>query len=202
MVYRINKGLGDSPLNLNLGQGISTALSAGAPIGIAAYTGASLTVPIIGAAVAGVTLLIGAWLSSIAKHNAEKTAATAIVNQAEPYLKQNLAAFLSINNPNQAEKDQALSNFDNIWSQVVQACGNSQLEDAGKRCISDRSPGGQWNWTGYYRDPIANTVIQQTSSVESSVSDLVSSAISGNETWVIGGVAIVILAMVFSGKER
>jgi hypothetical protein len=131
-------------------------IGAAAPVITAFASGAALTVPIIGAAIAGVTLLVGAWMNSIAKHNAEKTQATAIVNQAEPLLKQNLAAFQSLANPTRSEQAAALSNFDAIWSQVVSACSSSSLEDAGKRCISDRSAGGRWNWAGYYRDPIAN----------------------------------------------
>lgn len=131
-------------------------ISAGS-LSLPGIASASLAVPVIGAAVAGVTLLVNMWLGSIAKHNAEKTATTAIVNQAEPYLKQNVNAFNSLSAPTQSEQTQALANFDNIWAQVAQACSNGGYEDAGKRCVSDRSTGGATDWFAYYRDPIANS---------------------------------------------
>ncbi len=152
--------LGDAP------QIIMGEVGAAVPVATAAIAGSALTVPIVGAVIAGVTLLIGSWLNSIAKHNAEKSAATQIVNQAEPYLQQNLRAYESLVSPTDSEKAQALRNFDAIWAQVVQACGNASLEDAGRRCIGDRSPGGQWNWFAYYRDPIQNSVSVQDSSLE------------------------------------
>lgn len=147
-----------APINTTISAAGSVAggLVAAGTISLPGVASAAVAVPIIGAAVAGVTLLIGIWLNGIAKHNAEKAATTAIVNQAEPFLKQNVAAFLSLDAPTQSDQAQALANFDNIWQQVVAACENGgQYEDAGQRCVGDRSAGGQWDWFSYYRDPIA-----------------------------------------------
>ena len=96
---------------------VSTAGTIGTSVAVGthAIAASSLAVPIIGAAVAGATLVIGMWLGNIAKHNAEKAATTKIVDEAEPYLKQNRDAYLSSSEHTQGEKDQALANFDNIW---------------------------------------------------------------------------------------
>src|SRR4051794_11381381 len=66
---------------------ITTAATSGA---IAAST-AAVAVPIIGAVVLGVTL----WLTSISKKNAQKTAATHIVDDIEPRLQQNLEGYIN-----------------------------------------------------------------------------------------------------------
>lgn len=83
--------------------------------------------------------------------------ASNIVDRLEPQLKANRDAYLSgpRTTTNQAA---ALANFDAAWQWLssVQACGAAELGDAGRRCISDRSPGGKWDWFAYYRDPIAN----------------------------------------------
>jgi hypothetical protein len=102
-------------------------------------------------------------------------------NALEPYLQQNLQAYLS-SSRTASEQALALSNFDTIWSKLAQFCGSGQFGTAGQKCISDRqqgscayktSPGGWngctysapgpnnsgqtcWNWFVGYRDPIAN----------------------------------------------
>jgi len=139
-------------------QVVGTTVSAGAPIAIAAAKGAALAVPVVGAAVAGVLLAANLWLGSIAKKNAQKAATTQIVNEAEQYLKQNLAAYQSLSNPTESERATALSIFDTIWREgVVGPCGSGQFDAAGQRCVSDRDRGGKWDWFTYYRDPIANS---------------------------------------------
>ena len=136
---------------------INTSVSAGVPIAVAAAKGAALTVPVVGAVIAGVTLAVNIWLSSVAKKNAQKSATTQIVNQAEEYMRQNLAAFQSLAQPTESERAAALANFNAIWQQaVVEPCSNGPYDDAGRRCVSDRSRGGQWDWFSYYYDPIAN----------------------------------------------
>jgi hypothetical protein len=188
--------------NISLPQGINTAISAGAPIATSAIVGSSLAVPIVGAAIAGVTLLIGGWLSGIAKRNAEKVQATAIVNQAEPYLQKNLDAFRSIQNPTQADKDQALANFDNIWAQVVSALHAPSLSDVEEQSINDRSPGGKYDWTSYYRTPIVNTVIvappaSETNTTVQQFTDAVSNTLAQTSPLVVyGGVGLIGLIVV------
>lgn len=134
----------------------NTAISAGVPIAIAAAKGLALTVPVVGAVIAGVTLAVNMWLSKIAKQNAQKTATTHIVDEAEPLLKQNVNAFMSLAAPTESEQLAALQNFDAIWAQVVDACSHGGFDAAGQRCVSDRQRGGQWDWFSYYRTPIEN----------------------------------------------
>jgi hypothetical protein len=87
--------------------------------------------------------------------------ATRIVDQLEPQLKANRDAFLA-GSHTAADQAAALANFDAAWSWLssAQACGSPELGDAGRRCISDRNRGGQWDWFSYYRDPIASTPVQ------------------------------------------
>ena len=88
------------------------------------------------------------------------------MNQAEVFLKQNLAAWqaLPAEQKTLATQQQALQNFDKVWAQVVNACSNAQYGTAGQNCIGDRQegachyqpqPGQCWNWFIAYRDPIA-----------------------------------------------
>lgn len=161
------RGLGDGAGVPVLQPTLNTAIASGASIGTAAALGSSLAIPIIGAAVAGVTLAIGLWINRLGPK--QKIATTKIVNEAEPYLKQNLDAWNS-SKKTVSDQKQALVNFDNIWLQVEQTCSQSQYGEPGYRCIQDRMPqgmtvtingnsytgNGKWNWFSYYRDPIAN----------------------------------------------
>ncbi|PJF28488.1 MAG: hypothetical protein CUN53_00105 [Phototrophicales bacterium] len=117
----------------------------------AAASTAAWAVPVIGAAVAGVTL----WLSSMFRRGAQKRATTEVVETIEPKLQENLQAYLS-GPRTRTSQAVALANFDAAWSWVVQQCSNPDFGNAGKACISDRSAGGRWPWNEYYRDPIAN----------------------------------------------
>lgn len=136
----------------------------------------SLAVPVIGAAIAGVTLAISLFLNRNAQYFGEESATTQIVNQAAVLLKQNLDAWnsLSAQDKTAANQQQALANFDGVWQQVVQACNNtaySHGSDAtglspGARCVADRAGtahggNGKYDWYAYYRDPIANDTIYQ-----------------------------------------
>jgi hypothetical protein len=87
----------------------------------------------------------------------DKIATTEIVNQAEIFLKQNLAAWQSLSPAQKTASNQqtALGVFDGIWAQVMQSCaGTQQYGSAGINCIADRQRGachwqvnGQcWNW--------------------------------------------------------
>lgn len=85
----------------------------------------------------------------------QKTATTAIVNQVEPILKQNLAGYLA--GPRTVSSQTvALGVFDAGFAYVVEYCDIPQMGAPGKACVSERSPGGKWDWYAYYRDPIAN----------------------------------------------
>ena len=122
---------------------------------------AAAAIPIIGAAVAGVTM----WLTSIFRRGAQKEAATRIVDEIEVKLKENLQGYLSLPVRYQSAQAQALANFDAAWQAVVENCSNPQLGSAGQRCIQERQRGGSapWcptgtgcDWFALYRDPIAN----------------------------------------------
>ncbi len=87
-------------------------------------------------------------------------------NEVEKVLKQNLAMYQASGHT-RAEQRAALDNFDLVWNQLVQFCGQPQFQTtkAGRNCVEDRKAGacvwrdssGQcWNWFSGYRDPIAN----------------------------------------------
>jgi hypothetical protein len=142
----------------------------------------AIAIPIIGAALAGITLGIVAILNSGCGQTCVITSNWA--NQAETLLVQNIAAYFALPAPRTAEqKAQALANFDQIWNYLAQQCGQPATGNAGQKCISDRMAGactwkqthapdypGQpqigacWNWFNAYRDPIANdpAVVTQT----------------------------------------
>lgn len=189
--------IGLSGTSQNVTGGIQIAGQIGTQVGIStgAIAAGSLAVPIIGAAIAGVTLLIGSWLNSIAKHNAEKAATTQIVNTAEPLLKQNVTAYLSTPTHTVSEQAQALANYDNIWAQVVKACSTGGYEAAGQRCVSDRSPGGKFPWATWYRDPIANSTT--VPDPLTGVSGLLSGLTSGSAAGLLLPAALVIAALFF-----
>jgi hypothetical protein len=117
--------------------------------------------------IAAGVLEIGAAIQNFFFHpDCNKIATTQIVNQAEVFLKQNLSAWqaLSASQKTPEAQQAALMNFDNVWNQVLQACGSGQYGSAGQACIADRQQGGChyqvngkcWNWFSGYRDPIAN----------------------------------------------
>lgn len=160
------RGLGDTAhpaASIILSTG-SIAGSAATPAAASALFGAAnaaWAVPVVGAAIAGVVLAIGVWMNR--KGPQQKILTTKIVDEAEPILVQNVAAYQA--GPHTVSSQQvALANFDNVWGQVVQACSNPAYGDAGKNCISGRERGtthvndqGQsYDWFKLYRDPIAN----------------------------------------------
>ncbi len=155
-------GLGASiPAIIAGGGQIAAAVVPSALISSGAIAAGSLAVPVIGAAIAGVTLAVSLFLNRNAAYFAEEKATTDIVNQAEVLMKQNLQAWNS-SDKYYSEQQQAITNFNNIWSQVVQNCSSPNYQQGsnqtglspGQRCISDRQRGGQWDWFSYYLDPI------------------------------------------------
>jgi hypothetical protein len=183
--------------------------------GTGTILGVSLTVavPIIGAAIAGVTLLVTDLIkNSGCGQTCIETSSWA--NQAEPLLRQNIAAYFSIAAPrSQSQQNAALANFDATWAALVNLCGNPSTGNAGKRCISDRQsgactwkatadspwPGGPaqgvcWNWFNAYRDPIANDPNVVADSASSVVSGAVSE-LSSLPTWALAAAALVLVAV-------
>lgn len=102
----------------------------------------------------GVTAVGSAIFGWIGRRGRQKVAATQIVDEAERLLEQNLRAYLEAP-PLEANRQQAIDNFEQIWRQVLSSCSDPSLGDAGRRCISERQRGGQWDWFARYRDPIA-----------------------------------------------
>jgi len=140
----------------------------------------SALIPIIGPAVAAITLGITALFSR--KGAKQKLATTKIVETVEPKMQANLQAYLS--GPRTASSQaQALANFDALWAYVEQSCETDANGNPGRACVGDResgachyktSPGGWstdgksytapgannsgdacWNWFVGYREPIA-----------------------------------------------
>lgn len=62
-------------------------------------------------------------------------------NQAENILRQNLNTYLALSPRTQSAQQAALNIFDQTWQGLVSVCSNPALNDAGKRCISDRQQG-------------------------------------------------------------
>jgi len=132
------------------GTGIAMAVAApGAVLATTAST-LALAVPIIGG-VAAAAIIILAWTR---RRGAQKVAATQVVTEAEPLLQQNLEAYQS-SARTRGDRQQALESFDRVWRFVVSRCSDRALGSAGERCISERAPGGRWDWFAAYRDPIA-----------------------------------------------
>ena len=130
-------------------QGTSAAGSA------AAFLVPASMIPVVGIAVAGIGLALSAIFNR--KGPKQKVASTSIVNDLEPQLKANVAAYM--NGPRTVSSQAAaLKNFDAAWTflQSSQGCGNPDLGNPGQACLADRSRGGRWPWEVYYRDPIAN----------------------------------------------
>jgi hypothetical protein len=135
-----------------------SASAAGAAVGAgaaSAFLPAAAAGP-VGAAIAGIGVLIGAL---IANSGCGPTCviASKIVDQLGPQLEANRDTYLAgaRTTSNQAA---ALANFDNAWAWLtsMQACGSPDLGDAGRRCISERARGGKYDYFVPFRDPIAN----------------------------------------------
>lgn len=206
------RGLGDATtaaqqvqLGGTIASGTASAilgsLTAGGATTVLGITAAA--VPVIGAALVGVTLLVSYLVkNSGCGQTCIETSSWA--NQAAAALQKNLDAYFALPAPRtQAQKAVALANFDVIWQQLVTACGQPGTGNAGVRCISDRQAGacvwkqkyapvypGEpeigacWNWWNGYRDPIAaDAVVPDT--VQSDVSALTSS-VSGSIDSVFG----------------
>jgi hypothetical protein len=195
-------------------QGVQIAGSTATPV-VSAVAGGSVAsilgvstavaIPIIGAAIAGVTFLVADLIkNSGCGQTCIETSQWA--NQAEPLLQQNIQAYFSVPAPrSQSQQNASLANFYAVWARLVQMCSDPSTGDAGKRCISDRQsgactwhqstawvslgipgepqPGECWNWFSGYRDPIAN----DPNVVADSVGSLATSALSaaaGLPSWV------------------
>ncbi len=210
----------------NVGQAAAITGVATAGQIAAGMTAAAWAVPVIGAAVAGVTF----WLASIFRRNAQKEQATRIVNEIEPKLKENLAAYFS-GPRTRASQLQALANFDAAWNAMVQACRNSQLGSAGERCITDRQqgactwkasctqrvdgicvdyaldPNGEcWNWFVGYRDPIARDPAPSrggaSAAQEAQAPESAGGGFAGDGLLLLAGTGLIVAAALMPGGGK
>lgn len=129
------------------------AVTVGGSSSIAASVWGAAAVPVVGAIVAGVTIGLMALFNR--KGPKQKVATTQIVDSVEPMLADNRDGYLA-GPRTRSSQAQALANFEAGWDYVVQNCGDVVMGDPGKRCISERTRGGRWDWFALYRDPIAN----------------------------------------------
>lgn len=109
-----------------------------------------------GLAVMGGIMATQAILSWVSARGRRKVAATQIVDEAERHLMANLEAFEA----GGLSQQEALQNFDAVWGQVLASCGDPSLGDPGRRCISERQAGGEWDWFARYRTPIATAPVE------------------------------------------
>jgi len=202
-------GLAASSASSQIAAGSTTAYILGIP--------ATTAIPIIGAAIAGITVL-ATYLIKNSGCGQTCIETSQWANQAEALLAQNIQAYFSNPAPrSQSQQNAALANFDAIWARLTQMCSDPSTGDAGKRCISDRQAGactwhqradspllaypgepqaGEcWNWFSGYRDPIAN----DPNVVPDSVGSIASSALSAAETlpsWVwLAALAVLAVAL-------
>jgi hypothetical protein len=205
----------DAALAQQAGSVAAPAVAAATGTTVAGILGVStaVAIPIIGAAIVGVTILIASLIkNSGCGQTCIETSSWA--NQAEPLLRQNIATYFGVAAPRtQSQQNAALANFDAIWARLAQLCGDSSTGNAGKRCISDRQSGGCtwkatadspwpggppagscWNWFNAYRDPIANDPNVVADSASSLVSGAVSE-ISALPAWELAAAALLLVAV-------
>jgi hypothetical protein len=205
MPYVLTRGLGDAASDAKAVQQVGSVVT-GPVVGIlaahaatvAAATGTtasiaglslSVAVPIIGAALVGVTML-AVYLIQNSGCGQTCIVTSQWANKAEDALRQNLAAYMALPAPRPAAaKAVALANFDAIWKTLEAQCGQPGTGNAGVRCITDRQSGackwrdasGQcWNWFLGYRSPIEQDV--PASDTATSTSGSAAGLISSLET--------------------
>lgn len=191
------RGLGDADAIIKqsgqLATPIAQAVAAPSVAGILGVS-TSVAVPIIGAAIVGITIGV-IELIKLAKGCGQTCIQTSQwANQAEELLKQNIAAYFALPAPRpMSARNAAINNFNVVWAQLQQLCGQPGTQAAGQRCISDRQqgacvwkqtvdsvllkypgepqPGECWNWFSGYLDPIANDPNVAPDSLASEASD-------------------------------
>lgn len=119
----------------------------------------------IGIAIGGV-IAAGLAIASMFKGCGQTCVqASNIADQVEVQMKQMLQAYMNAPVHYASVQQAYLTQWDAFWQALTQACSDPNLQDAGKRCISDRqrgacvihdSSGACWDWFKGYRDPVAN----------------------------------------------
>lgn len=172
----------------------------------------SAWIPIVGPIIAGVTLILS--LLAARKKPSQKRQTTAIVNEVEPHLKENLDGYFA-GPRTKSSQYLALQNFDAAWKWIVESCGSQddKYGEPGSWCIEDRlgagrtvsfgwrtwTGNGKYDWYAYYRDPIAND-----SQVKPDPLDLVAQIESHSQSLtlpVLAGVLTVLALSLMGGKS-
>jgi len=171
---------------------------------------ATAAIPIVGPAVAGVTVALALIFSR--RRPGQKRATTQIVSDIEPHLAANLNGYLEGPRTSEA-RAQALANFDAGWQWVAENCcpGGGEcgpMGPPGRWCIDDRKPGGKHDWFAYYRDPIARDAGMSLEPAPDGVHaapDSIASAVPDLELgfgldWrLVAGIGLVGLALIWKG---
>ncbi len=179
-----------------VGAGASTATALGGTIagstGLTAAIGASIAIPVVGLAIAGVAIAIEAFLHR--RGPVQKTQTTHIVDEVEPYLKQNLQAYLA--GPRTlADQAQAEANFETLWNRVVAECSQPQYGTPGQNCVNDRKRGSTkgYDWFALYYDPIAldpSVVANQSASFANFFAPAAAGSSSSMSPYLMGAAAL------------
>lgn len=214
---RHRRGLGATGSQIvgTAGRFASPVVTAAAAPATAAALGisASLAVPLVGAAFAGILFGVEALMNSGCGQACIVTSQWA--DQAEALLKQNIQQYFAIPAPRtDLDKHSALNIFDAIWAGLMQRCSQPGLSTAGRNCIADRQsgackwkqtadslllqypgepqPGSCWDWFSGYRAPIANDpTVASTSAV--GITSAISSAASSlniSPLWLLVGLGV------------
>lgn len=143
MLIPITAGMGadtgQAALSLGAPLGSGGAILGSAALSASGITAASLATAGITAGVGLVVAAIALWLGR--RGPKQKVATTQIVNEAEPLLQQNLAAW-NASPKGCADQAAALNAALQVWYAVVNACCNQALGDPGHSCMDDRLPSG------------------------------------------------------------
>lgn len=232
-------GMGDTFTDYNIGKSVqsknvqiggsvvaatATALagSLAAAGGVVGISAAALTaaVPFIGPALMGATLLVQ-YLVANSGCGQTCIVTSQWANQAADALQQVMDGYFALPAPRTVtQKALAVANFQTIWKQLQQACGQPGTGDAGKRCISDRQSGactwrqkfapvypGQpaigecWNWWNGFLKPIQDDPVVPDPTVSSELQSVFggSSSVGGSSSLMplllIGGLVALGVAL-------
>lgn len=198
--------------------GVITAPGTGV---ISAAMWGGLAIPIIGAAVVGATIALTLLFNR--KGPKQKRATTAIAEDVEPILEENLQGYLS-GPRTRSSQQQAIQNFYAGWNYLVDQCGIPEMGTPGQNCINERKEGArpQWdacapncpNWFELYLDPIRNDtevrpdppVDQETLDIFGidlpATGDFMEGTIGGFPLPLVAGLALVAFVLVSGGDSR
>lgn len=183
----------------------SSAATGAAGAGLILGMSPALAIPIIGAAMVGVTIAV-IGLIKLSKGCGQTCIATSQwANQAEDLLKQNLAAYLALPVPRpRSAQNTAISNYNVVVARLTQMCSDPATGAAGQRCISDRAAGACvwrdasgacWNWVTGYLDPIASDPNVVDDSIAGQAGTAWSSAVQGGSLPLLLGAGLIVAAV-------